>query len=276
MSEDERKKWRCFHVCKNSKSAKGSTSSGNLTTSDNLDEQDIRTLLQLLNTKLTNIETTVNSVQSSQEFLSAKYDELLVEIKELRTENKKLTSEIAKMNAQLREKDNHINDLSMKINDLEQYGRINNLEIHCLEVTDKSPLDDLKHIADKINVKFNESDVSAAHRLPIRKSTKNSTVNSPPVLIVQFVSKIVRAEWLTNGRAAKLTNKDLGNSSDRSIYFNENLTAFNKRLFMQAKLRAKPLGYKYVWTSQGRILVRKEPQAQVIRIKVESDLDRII
>ncbi|XP_022200173.2 uncharacterized protein LOC111057055 [Nilaparvata lugens] len=272
MSEDDRKKWRCTHFCKNSK--KSTTLPGNEDITG-FDIQKTTTLLESLNTKVANFETVVNTVQTSQELLSVKYDELLKEIKGLRDENKKLTCDISELKKQLASKDNVIDNLNMQINNDVEYVKRNNLEIHCLETSSRPPIEDLQVIAEKIDVNFQMSDVSGVHRLPIRKPTDTHGEKSP-VSIVQFVSKLVRSDWLTRGRAAKLTNKVVGNKSEKRIYFNENLTAFNKRLFMQAKLKAKPLEYKYMWTSQGRVLVRKEHHAQIIRIKSFMDLDKIV
>lgn len=50
----------------------------------------------------------------------------------------------------------------------------------------------------------------------------------------------------------------------------------NRRLLWLAKIRAKENDYKFVWTSEGKVFVRKQAKASAIRIATENDLSKIV
>jgi len=57
-----------------------------------------------------------------------------------------------------------------------------------------------------------------------------------------------------------------------NIYINENLTKFRKRLFWNAKRKAKANGYQFYWTVNGNVLVRKSDDSAAFLIKDEGAL----
>ncbi|KAF0707903.1 Uncharacterized protein FWK35_00033801 [Aphis craccivora] len=56
------------------------------------------------------------------------------------------------------------------------------------------------------------------------------------------------------------------------IYINEGLTAFNKKLFWESRRKGKKLGYRFIWTSHGRIFCKKDEQGKKIQVKCFEDL----
>lgn len=62
---------------------------------------------------------------------------------------------------------------------------------------------------------------------------------------------------------------------NRKIYFNENLTAMDKELHYQVRMKAKEKKYQYVWSKCGVSYVRKTTGDKAIRIVSFSDLDNI-
>jgi hypothetical protein len=274
MSEEDKRKWRCFHACKTIRAggvSGGSTPPPGDGKNPDSDTSEIIKALQSINSKITNVESVVNAIQGSQDFLSSKYDELLSEIKALREDNRRLTNEVSEFKRQIKDKDVIIEELKLQINDIDQYVRTSNLEIHGVEGSSKEdPALILKKIAEKINVDFREEEFNVVHPLPVRNTGR------PPTLLIQFTSKTARSNWLSKGKAAKLTNKDLGGDSDKLIYFNENLTPFNRNLLRETKAKAKLLIYRYVWTKQGKIFVRKNDTSQILRIRSLPDLSKIV
>lgn len=100
--------------------------------------------------------------------------------------------------------------------------------------------------------------IESVHRLKAREG------KIPPI-IVRFRDRSERDRWVNKRSALK---------SER-IFINENLTKLQRWLFWNAKECAKEKGYKYVWMSNGKILVRRKDGAAVIRIEDESDLNHI-
>ncbi|CAG9122369.1 unnamed protein product [Plutella xylostella] len=56
------------------------------------------------------------------------------------------------------------------------------------------------------------------------------------------------------------------------VYISEALTNKVRRLFFLARDFAKNQGYKFCWTSNGRVFLRKTPDSTHIEIKEESQL----
>ena len=59
------------------------------------------------------------------------------------------------------------------------------------------------------------------------------------------------------------------------IFINENLTYLKKKLFWKSKQKAKEAGFKFFWTMNGNVYVRKLEDDKSILIKNEQDLDLI-
>lgn len=59
------------------------------------------------------------------------------------------------------------------------------------------------------------------------------------------------------------------------IFIVEHLSPELKELHAAARQTAKKLSYKYVWTSYGRIFMRKDHESPKIHIKINSDLEKL-
>ena len=77
-------------------------------------------------------------------------------------------------------------------------------------------------------------------------------------------------------KEAKLTiNKLNGNDAnvDKRIFINDELTALNRNLLWNAKIKAKEHNWKYVWIKDGRILAKKNDADRPIYIRKLSDVN---
>ena len=98
--------------------------------------------------------------------------------------------------------------------------------------------------------------------------------NEHPPIIVRFVNRDKRNEIF----AKRLRPKSASNStSGRKINFTiiENLTKFRKMLYKEARKVQLSTGYKFLWTWQGQILMRRNEMSQVCKISSLRDLTRI-
>lgn len=127
-------------------------------------------------------------------------------------------------------------------------------------------------MAEKLDIDLNVNEIEAAHRLPSRIANKSR-------IIVQLSSCKKRDLFLYKKRTVLSSNILTGGSSqvgENRVFINENLNPFYKELLWRAKGVAKDLGYKFVWLSRGKILVKKsEETKQVIKINSFLDLDKI-
>lgn len=160
--------------------------------------------------------------------------------------------------------------LQSKVANLEQYSRLNNLEIKGVPSTqgeDCSAI--LTAIGDKINCKVSASDVDTVHRVPAKSGQRN--------IIVRFCSREKKNEFMKKARRARLNTRSIGYSGEnaQAIFVNEHLSPDNKRLFSRALALKKEKGWQFIWTENCQIKVRKSPDSRVIRIASDSDLCNI-
>ena len=69
-----------------------------------------------------------------------------------------------------------------------------------------------------------------------------------------------------------ILSKDLGYKVSKNIYINESLTESNKALFKECVKVKKDLGFTYIWTSNGKIFLRKDKENPVVQIKTKDDI----
>lgn len=168
------------------------------------------------------------------------------------------------------EKDERIELLVQQVNALDQYGRRNNIEIdNITEVVDENIEAIVIKVAAKLSVVLSANDIEAAHRLPSRNTGR------PAKIIVRFVNRKKREEIISKKKlAATIKSQDIVEVGQFRIYINENLSPYFRELLWTVKTRAKASGFKFVWWSRGKILVRKdETSRNVIRINCFKDID---
>ena len=62
----------------------------------------------------------------------------------------------------------------------------------------------------------------------------------------------------------------------RRLFINENLTQLRKKLFWKAKQRVKDADFRFIWTNNGNIYVRKSESSNSIPIQNEQDIAKIL
>lgn len=63
-----------------------------------------------------------------------------------------------------------------------------------------------------------------------------------------------------------LSTKNIGMEPDLSIYIRENLTSKSSFLFKQARDFRKQFNFKFVWTKNGQIFLRKNEAEKIINV----------
>lgn len=141
--------------------------------------------------------------------------------------------------------DEEVRKLKSSINNLEQYGRLLNLEVHGLkEHENEDLLLELNKIGESLGLEsISSHDVHGLHRLP-------SKPGKVPTVIVRFVSRTTREKWLAKN--ALLRERKEG------IYFQENMTTKNRRVFWSVKNRADETDISLSGTGRVSSLSRNE------------------
>ncbi|XP_046688631.1 uncharacterized protein LOC124374467 [Homalodisca vitripennis] len=158
-----------------------------------------------------------------------------------------------------------------QIQDMQQYSRLQNLEISGVPVSpNENVFAVLQAIAAAINTPWRRDDVSAAHRL----GSPRGRQARPPNIVVRFVSRTVRAEWLQAAKSKR--NLDAVHISSAyspsSVYINEHLTSYTKALLNQAKTMVKDRQLAFAWIKEGRVLVKNTADERARRVRSFEDL----
>lgn len=204
------------------------------------------------------LKSEIDDLKQSMEILNGIVETLRSEKEVLAADNKRLLNEN--------------NLLSKKVQELEQYSRINNVEIKGIPCTQgEDCVAILQKVGDTVGCPLVPSDLDIVHRVPTKVKEKKNVV-------ARFCSRSKKNEFISKARKAKLCLGDLGISSaiNSPVYVNDRLTPTNKSLFTKALTLKKANNWKFLWTENCAIKARKTTDSQVYRIAKESDLSFII
>jgi len=119
-------------------------------------------------------------------------------------------------------------------------------------------------IASKIDVKLDAENIDVAYRNKTKKC-----------IIVRFLQTHVKQNFVKSYKKTSPTHlkaSDLGYQSTASIFINDHLSYATRALFFRARQFRKDHDYKYAWTSNQIIYLRKTESSEVIKIVSEADL----
>lgn len=211
-------------------------------------------ILQELNSKF-------DKLLESVTFCSNKITDFEIKLKET-NDKLKLLEGYKKENEDLKCK---VADLDTKVHDLEQYSRLNNVIISNMpETTSEDVFEVVSEIGTKIGVNLDGRDIDMTHRLPNRN---NSGSNNSRNIVVKFTTRRVKEKFLTAYRQNKNVIKN--------IYLNEHLSQRNNELFKTARDILRPKNFKFIWTRNCKIFVRKDDTSRIKLISCEEDIHRL-
>lgn len=200
------------------------------------------------------LKSEVDDIKKAMDFMSCKFEAAKSENSHLISDNKHL-----KETNQL---------LLQKIGHLEQYSRLNNLEIRGVPTTQGENCRNIVELlGDKVGCALKPEDIDTAHRVPTRDASNKN-------IIVRFCSRDKRTEFLRKARKSRPKTDLLGFSGaqEKPIYVNEHLTSDNKRLFSKALALKKQMKWAFLWTDSCAIKARQTLDSVVHRISCDADL----
>lgn len=171
--------------------------------------------------------------------------------------------------AEIRRIQQQITEMQGEINSIQQYLRVNNVEIVGLpepnngeseEILIVNALNDLEGL----EVPVRPEDIDISH--PLNSKRKDEK----PVHVVRFISRktkymVLAAKKREPNKQFKFRNKD--------VYINEHLSKCNRALFAAAQEKKRALNFKYCWTRGGNVHLRKTDDSPVITISCNDDLN---
>lgn len=275
--EIEAKKTRSSFKCKECRSNSSQSSAKSVPSSSTTLTKDC--LIEVMEgfkkevfSEINSFRTEINGLSESVQFVSNKIDDsnklmqqLMTEFAQLKKDNEYLKSENYYLN-------NEVLELRDRMRNIEQYSRVNNIEVSGLPVTkDESVRDLLKDVGTAIGVEVQEGDISVAHRVPSYKKER------VPAMIVQFTSRSKKEEWISKFRQKKtLTAKDVNKQfTAQRVYIHDHLSPENKKILFTLKAKCKDIGYAYAWCRDGKFFTRKADGDPVKRINCYEDIEKL-
>lgn len=228
------------------------------------------TLLKLV-TELAELKEQNHAIQKSNAeiektvtYISKQYDDIIKDVDLLKKEN-------------LAQKE-YISNLELKIQDIQQRSRTSSIEIRNIPPINNETAAELSTIIAKVGAAVSMPLDVAQLRDTYRLPGKEGTVRP---IIAEFSSVQIKNQLLSNVRNFNKINPNEGrlnttciglHGDRRPVYVAEYLPVSSRKLFYLAREFSKQKGYKYCWTSNGNIFIRKEPGAKQVLIRSEKTL----
>lgn len=172
-----------------------------------------------------------------------------------------------------------IAQLKTELQERDQELLANDVEIAGLpEMGNENPVHVILTVAKKLGMEIDERDIVRVDRAgPARAHVEGGEPPRPRPLVVRLARRAQRDALLRAARVRRgVTTEGTGlPGAARRFYVNERLTKFNRQLFHRAREVAVRASWKYVWTRDGKIFVRREHGNIKHRIRSEVDILRV-
>lgn len=212
---------------------------------------------------LNDIQKTNRDIEKSIEFISKQYEEM--------RERTETLEQKCKLNL------NHISILEERIEDMQRNSRMTSLEIRHLpaqpDETKNSLSLQLLNVAKLLKFDMATSDVREVFRIPGKMETnKPIIVELSTTMLKQKFIKAVKS-FNQEYRSSKLNASHFGMTGNTTpVYVTEHLTSKANRLYFMARDLARTGSYKFCWSANGKIFIRKAEGTQTILIKSEDQI----
>ena len=249
--------------------------------------REIKTEILELKSSIKALTERCNELEKFQDFVSKKYDTAIAALQSVRSEisnlDKKHTTIVNSLEEKLGElagtidrQDQSLYRVESALDETQQYPRRDCLEINGVPISSyENPNQLVKEVGLLAGVEIDDRHIAAAHKLPDSKNVKNR-------LIVKFIQRDKREELykhrknLVGKNISHLPSVEDGNGK---IFINESLTSYRKRLFGRIREYKRNNNLKYLWTSNGKIMLKvndtSPTQAFVTHEQFEDYLDQI-
>lgn len=213
----------------------------------------------------------ISSLIESQKKLEEKFDLFDGNIKATVASLVKTVDDLKKENAALK---GTISSLSFRINHIEQKSQKNKIEIDGIVRHDGEQLIDVVlQLSGVCKADLTAQDIKGIHRLSPKSEKRNGM---PGTVVVDIPDDIKRKNFVKLCRQQKNLNGSVINLEKMPLYVNYKLTKASKFLLARAKEKKKEGLIKYVWISDGDILLRKDDNARIVKLYNTSQLSTFI
>lgn len=210
--------------------------------------------------------------RTSLEFFSETVDKSNGLMEELKNTCRRMQKEIEEVKEENKILKKSVAALEQRMRNSEQYSRLSNIEISGVPETRGENMEELLgDIAKAVNLEMKKKRVVAAHRVPTYSR------NRTPPIIVKFATRQDRDTWIDAFKQVRPLTADRINKnfSKDKVFINEHLSPENKMLLSRTKEAAREKGYRFVWSREGKIFVRRENGEKCVRVDGFADLEKL-
>lgn len=211
----------------------------------------------------TEIKASNEEIEKSLLFMHNQYEEMRKKVESLEGERKQQLMKIAMLESSLE--------------DIGRNSKSSSIELRNIPiVSDKETKSDLCKIVQSTCKRLDVTVQEAAIRDVFRVNAKSGK----GTIVAEFTSVMMKHNIIQRMKSynklnpnQRLNLADIGFAGQQGpVYISEALTSKGRRLFFVARDVAKTKEYKFCWTSNGKIYLRKGTDAPRIEVKDESQL----
>ncbi|KAL1446597.1 hypothetical protein WDU94_013890 [Cyamophila willieti] len=170
-------------------------------------------------------------------------------------------NEIITLKVKLEEKEEENKMFAEEVNELQQRSRHINVVIRGInEQRRENVWEIVESVGNRIGIQDPGKDIQICHRVPTRAS-------GPRPIVVRLVNSKTRDKWVKAYKEKQLWKQKL--------FVTEHLTPYYQNIFYHTRKLAKEKDFKYAWTKDCTIYLKKNETSQLHVIKRMSDLDLI-
>lgn len=237
--------------------------------------------------RLDNIESYLKEVMDQNQGIRSSNTDIDRSIKSFHQDLKDLQTKISSMETERKEIYSNISVIQQKIERIEKRSLITSVELRNVPLKHRETKQDLfnyvQSLCNTLKCELQHSDIRDVYRIPSKRDI-NKDRSASSTMVIECNNTITKLQLLsgiqkfTRERKTNLSSSCLGFSglTVQPIYGSELLTSKTKRLLFLAKDFAKTNDYRYCWTSNGNVYLRKRDGDQkYILVKNEEDLKKI-
>lgn len=250
----------------------------------NLPQSDFKELtgeIRFLREEMLGLKSNMETIMASSVRFDERIEELLTRLAANDEKVSTLRACYETENASLKQR---VVSLEEQINNQAQASLRNQIEIVGIPET---PTENLYHVAlvaaKKVGVDMVQDDIDWIERAGPRRVSSlvigdsrsgSSAAHLPRPIVLKLTRRVKRDELLKSAKSRKpVIASDLGvGEQPTKVYFNERLTRENRLLFRETRKRALEAGFKFCWTSNGFINIRRREGSPAIRIRSVEEL----
>lgn len=258
LSKVKKETWKCID-CKTKKES----------TSNIPDSDESATVLEEFKKLSKDLRNSMAELEKSVQFSSDQVEELMGKFDHMKSTFESMQANQADIVKENNELKKQVKDMKTQIADLEQKSLDHNLEISGVpDAIDEDRIIPL--LCEGIGLPVPEVTLYTTRR------SKLDTPGKPKSIFIQFESKYTRDKILKESKKAKPTVQCFTRDpvdAETSVYVNEQLSPQNKFLFYNANKIKKDKKYKFLWVSDGCILLKKGDKTKTVRVHCLEDME---